>query len=197
MSPRFCLPLIYAVATLIVPSPGFAEELAASNNLSASGDQAAATAVQAYIRTYGITGSAVAVIRGDKVIYEQTFGHANIEFGVPVNADTRFQLSSTTKIFTATLMSLLAEEGLVGYDRAVRDYLPDLPDSWSDVLVVDVLSHLSGLPEVLECGEDLDRDAALQCVYMLQRPAERRAEFRYNQTKYLLALRVIEVVTGG
>ena len=136
------------------------------------------------------------MVRGDEVIYRNTIGHASVELGVPVTPATRFQLSSTTKVFTATLMSVLAEEGLVEYDQAVRHYLPDLPASWSDVSLVDILNHLSGLPEVLDCGEDVAREAALHCVYESQRPAGRREEFRYNQTNYFLVLRVVEAVTG-
>jgi CubicO group peptidase (beta-lactamase class C family) len=153
-------------------------------------------AVHAYEEFYGITGGAVAVLRDDQVIYRKTFGQANVELSVPVRADTRFQLSSSTKLFTSTLMTTLASEGLVDFAMPVRSYLPELPESWSDVLLEDIMSHLSGLPEVLECDENEDRDVALSCVYDLERPVPRRQEFIYNQTNYLLAMMVIESVTG-
>jgi CubicO group peptidase (beta-lactamase class C family) len=152
--------------------------------------------VHAYEEFYGITGGAVAVLRDDQVVYKKTFGHANVEFSVPVRADTRFQLSSSTKLFTSTLMTILAREGLVEFAMPVRSYLPELPASWSDVLLEDIMSHLSGLPEVLECDENEDRDVALSCVYDLERPVPRRKKFIYNQTNYLLAMMVIESVTG-
>lgn len=196
MSPGFRFSLVLVVAALALPSLAHSEAASALPSLSASADPAAANALKAYRETYGLTGGAVAVVRGNDVIYQQIFGHANVEFAVPVNADTLFQLSSTTKVFTGTLMSVLAEKRLVEYEKPVRHYLPDLPESWSDVLLVDILSHLSGLPEVLACGEVESREVALQCVYELQRPAERREVFRYNQTNYFLALRVIETVTG-
>jgi CubicO group peptidase (beta-lactamase class C family) len=154
------------------------------------------TTLTAYTDFYGITGGAVAVLREEKLIFEKTFGDADVALRVPVTTDTLFQLSSTTKIFTATLMTMLAEEGLVEFGHPVRHYLPELPEAWSDVLVVDIMSHLSGLPEVLECDENEDRDAALSCVFELERSAPRREGFSYNQTNYMLVMMIIEAVTG-
>ena len=143
-----------------------------------------------------MTGGAIAILRGQTLLYRRTFGFANVEFRVPVRPDTKFQLSSSTKLFTGTLMAMLAREGVIDYSRPVRSYLPDVPESWSDVLLEDIMSHVSGLPEVLDCNESDDLDAALRCVYGLERSAPRRSGFTYNQTNYLLAMRVIEELTG-
>lgn len=184
--------LVIYVATLLLSQEAFAE-----GTVSRSAERSAThVAVRAYKEFFGITGGAVAVLRGEDVLYRETFGFANVEFRVPVTSDTRFQLSSSTKLFTGTLMAMLAREGLVDYSQPVRRYLPDLPESWSDVLLEDIMSHTSGLPEVLDCNESDDVEAALRCVYALDRPTVRRDSFNYNQTNYLLALRVIESVTG-
>jgi len=150
--------------------------------------------VRAYMGFHGITGAAIGVQRGADVIYAGTFGYANVELEAPVRDDTLFQLSSTTKIFTGTLVTILAQKGLVVLDRPMRDYLPSLPEDWSDVLVLDAMSHVSGLPEVLECEENDDRDQALDCVFGMARPLPRRERFVYNQTNYLLAMMLIETV---
>ena len=152
--------------------------------------------VAAYRDFYGITGGAVAVLRGEELVYSTTFGDADVALDVPVTIETKFQLSSSTKLFSATLMTVLAKDGLVDFEKPVRHYLPELPESWSDVLLEDIMSHLSGLPEVLECDESEDREAALLCVYELERPVLRREKFIYNQTNYLLVMMIIESVTG-
>lgn len=171
--------------------------LADSRGGSGAEVPATETAVSAYRHYFGITGGAIAILRNEEVIYRQLFGLANVELGAPVNSDTRFQLSSSSKLFTGTLMATLARDGIVDYSRPVREYLPGLPESWSDVLLEDIMSHVSGLPEVLDCNESNDRQAALRCVYALERPAQRRSQFGYNQTNYLLAAQVIETVTGA
>jgi len=172
----------------LADSPGVAPDGAAR--------AAIAAAVDAYRGYYGIAGGAVAVLRGQAVVYSATFGEADLESHAPVDLHTRFQLSSSTKLFTGTLMTMLARDGLVDFAMPVRDYLPALPVSWSDVLLEDIMAHLSGLPEVLECDEPDDPEAALTCVTALERAGPRREKFRYNQTNYLLALMVVEKVTG-
>jgi len=187
----FATALVVGTMQLPAIAPAFAP-----NPSSTPAQRRIEAAVTAYSDFYGITGGAVAVLIGDEVIYKRAFGDADVALGVPVTAETKFQLSSTTKIFSATLMSMLAREGLVEFDKPVSYYLPDLPKSWSDVLLEDIMSHVSGLPEVLECDESEDRDAALRCVFELERPASRREMFSYNQTNYMLAMMIVESVTG-
>jgi CubicO group peptidase (beta-lactamase class C family) len=188
---RFPLALFSSVLFLAAPQCIFAADTA-KTPVHAKFD----AALTAYTDFYGITGGAVAVLRGEQLIFERTFGDADVALGVPVTTDTLFQLSSTTKVFTATLMTMLAEKGLVDFGSPVRRYLPELPKTWSDVLVADIMSHLSGLPEVLECDENEDRNVALSCVFELERPASRREGFSYNQTNYMLVMMIIEAVTG-
>ena len=54
------------------------------------------------------------------------FGVTNVEHPLPVDADTLFQIGSTTKTATATLALQLAEAGRLDLDAPVRAYLPDL-----------------------------------------------------------------------
>lgn len=176
---------------LMLIAPAFAGEIAAE-----APELMADRVVDRYAETYGVTGGVAAVVQGDKVLYRRAFGDANVEFDVPATPETLFQLSSTTKVFTGTLMAQLARDGLVDYEAPVRRYLPRLPEAWSDVLIADIMSHTSGLPEVLACDEPDDTAAAFECVGDMERPAGRREGFSYNQTNYMLAMQVIETVTG-
>ena len=42
----------------------------------------------------------------------------------PVDARTLFGIASNTKVFTATALGLLVEEGKIAWDGRVVDYLP-------------------------------------------------------------------------
>ncbi|MEO6397957.1 MAG: serine hydrolase domain-containing protein, partial [Tepidiformaceae bacterium] len=70
-----------------------------------------------------VPGLAVAVLH-DGAVYAEGFGVTNIEHPLPVDADTLFQIGSTSKTFTATALMQLVEEGLLELDAKVRDYLP-------------------------------------------------------------------------
>ena len=66
-----------------------------------------------------------------------------------VDADTLFQIGSTTKAFTAAALAILVEEGKIDWDDRVIDHLSDfrMYDPWvtREITVRDLLVHRSGL----------------------------------------------------
>lgn len=69
-------------------------------------------------------GLAVAVIKNDTIIWSKGFGWADIEHSIPVTADTPFYLASISKTFTATAIMQLWEQGFIGLDEDINNYLP-------------------------------------------------------------------------
>jgi serine-type D-Ala-D-Ala carboxypeptidase len=66
----------------------------------------------------------------------------------PVALDSIFPVASITKIFTATAVMLLVEEGRIGLNRRVREYIPEFAGEGKDgVLVRHLLTHTSGIGE--------------------------------------------------
>jgi len=76
-----------------------------------------------------IPGLALAVIRDNRVIKERAYGFASLELGVPLTVDTPFVLASMTKIFTASAIMLLVQEGRITLDEPVVKVLPQLLES--------------------------------------------------------------------
>jgi CubicO group peptidase (beta-lactamase class C family) len=65
----------------------------------------------------------------------------------PLGRDALFPVMSITKPITATLVMQLVEDGLLGLNRPVRDYLPEISgDGAGDILVHHLLTHTSGYP---------------------------------------------------
>lgn len=99
-------------------------------------------------KKHEIVGAAVGVLTGDRRLYAAT-GTANRDTGVEVTTDTIFQIGSITKVYTATLVMQLVDEGTVDLDEPVTNYLPDLefgaaPEGRA-VTVRQLLSHTSGV----------------------------------------------------
>lgn len=143
----------------------------------------------------GAPGLAVGVTREGRLLYEQANGLANVELQVPMTPSTVVQLSSSSKMFTGVAALVFAHEGLLDLDAPARRYLPELPETWSEVTVRHLLTHTSGLPEVLECETD-SRDEAWACVTERPVPNAPGERFRYNQTNYFLALEILERLSG-
>jgi len=76
------------------------------------------------MRKLGIPGVAVGVISGDQE-FSAGFGVTNVDHPLPVDAETLFQIGSTTKTFTGTAVMRLVEMGKLALDEPVRIYLPD------------------------------------------------------------------------
>jgi CubicO group peptidase (beta-lactamase class C family) len=144
---------------------------------------------------------AVAVVRDGQVVFQGAYGVASVEHDVPVTPSTRFIIASTTKAWAGTAVLMLVEEGRLRLDQSIGELLPGLPMAWRPVAVRRLLSHTSGLPDVVasvNTGELLshERDSALALAgsKALQFPAGER--WSYNQTNYVLLGMLVERITG-
>ena len=97
----------------------------------------------------GKCGSATAAIMVDgKVVYAEGFGMANREKSIPVNKATLFNIGSISKVYVATAIMLLVDDGKVSLDRPVTDYLPEFrmaDDRYRKITVRMTLNHVSGM----------------------------------------------------
>lgn len=150
-----------------------------------------------------IPGLAVAVIRNGQVVVAKGFGKANVELDVPVTENTVFQLASVTKQFTATAILLLVQEGKLGLDDKVSGRLPNLPATWANVTIRQLLTHTSGIKNYTETKDfgkrsryDYTQDEMLKLVTDAPLDFPSGSKFNYSNTGYFLLGMVIEKVSG-
>ncbi len=86
----------------------------------------------------------IAIYKGEKRLYEYYAGLSCVEENKHANYQTRYRIGSTTKIFTATLIFQLVEEGLLTLDTKLSDYYPQLPNA-EKITISHLLNHRSGL----------------------------------------------------
>ncbi|MDF2382549.1 beta-lactamase family protein [Nostoc ellipsosporum NOK] len=101
--------------------------------------------VKKEMRELGIPGMAVAVIRDGKVLHQQTYGIANIEYKLPVTSGTTFQIASVSKLFTSTLVIKWMQEGKINLEDSINKYIMVAPQRWSGIRVKHLLSHEGGI----------------------------------------------------
>jgi len=88
----------------------------------------------------------VLIAKGDKPIFEKSYGLADIEWNVPNTADGKFRIGSVTKQFTAACILLLEERGKLKTDDPVSKYVPNAPAAWAKITIYNLLTHTSGIP---------------------------------------------------
>lgn len=107
-------------------------------------------------------GGAAAIVRGGEIVETAHFGVTRLGGGVPVTAETIFHIGSITKLFNATLVMQLVDEGLVSLDDPVQKHLHDftLPDAdaAAAITVRMLLNHSSGIDGEMISQPEFDRD---------------------------------------
>ena len=99
--------------------------------------------------TFNVPGIGVAIVKDDTVVVAKGYGVRRLGEPTPVDARTLFGIASNTKVFTATALGLLVEEGKIEWDAPVVRYLPAFA-MWDrfvtrELTVRDLLVHRSGL----------------------------------------------------
>ena len=153
-------------------------------------------------RKHDIVGASVFVQQGDESIGAVT-GLTNVRTGVPVSPDTVFQIGSISKVYTATLVMQLVDEGLVDLDRPVADYLPGfaLADSaaGSAITTRQLLSHTSGMDgdvfDEFGRGDDCV-EKYVDAMRDLVQTSQPGAFFSYCNSGFVLLGRLIEHFRG-
>lgn len=102
--------------------------------------------ITAYHRTNGFTGTML-IAEGNKIVFQKAIGWQNISNDIANNINTRFNLGSGNKMFTAVAIAQLAEQGKLDYFSPIITYLPDYPDKAfaSNATIHQLLTHSSGL----------------------------------------------------
>jgi CubicO group peptidase (beta-lactamase class C family) len=145
------------------------------------------TFVAQVMKAFDVPGLSVAIVKDGKVVVAKGYGVRKLGDPAPVDGKTRFGIASNTKVFTATALGLLVEEGKLRWDAPVVQYLPGFqmwdPYVTREITVRDLLVHRSGLG--LGAGD------------LLWWPATSfRSAYAYDNVLYLIAGEVIEAVSG-
>ncbi|HJT81504.1 MAG TPA: serine hydrolase domain-containing protein, partial [Chthoniobacterales bacterium] len=145
-SPLFSPPPV--AATVVVPVPVGVHELTKAD-LETFLD----ALLPAQLQSRDIAGAVVAVVKDGQVLLAKGYGDADVAAKKPVVADqTLFRPGSISKVFTATAVMQLVEQGKLDLDRDVNEYLDfPIPNTFAEpVTLRRLLTHTAGFEETLK-----------------------------------------------
>ncbi|MGW2445777.1 serine hydrolase [Streptomyces sp. NPDC001675] len=159
-------------------------------------------------RRHGVPGATLGILRtrpdGTDEIVEAAHGVLNHETGVATTTDSVFQIGSITKVWTATVVMQLVDEGLLDLDTPVVEVLPELrlsdDETTKHVTLRHLLTHTSGIDGDVFTDTGRGDDCLERYVAQLDGVAQNHplgATWSYCNSGFSLAGRVIEKVTGG
>lgn len=205
MPRRALFPLLLAALLLPVPAGAGAQEPTSLTRSPADPSPEAIDAVFAEWDHAGSPGCALAVVRDDRIVYENGYGEANLDWGIPITPATVFYAGSVSKQFTAAAVALLAREGRLSLDDDIRRWFPEIPDYGATVTVRHLLHHTSGIGDTYRLmGEagidvaDVVSDSAVVALIAGQPaldfpPGDR---FSYSNGGYFLLSELVERASG-
>jgi CubicO group peptidase (beta-lactamase class C family) len=142
----------------------------------------------------------LAVIRQGKIVKLKSYGISNPENNIAATDESIFSINSITKAFVGVAVMQLAEEGKLKISDPVSTYIDSLPTAWQKITIQQVLTHTSGLPDILDETEQVmgngDEQAAMKQVKALPLDFKTGEKFAYNQTGYVLIGQIITKLSG-
>lgn len=150
-------------------------------------------------------GAAVIVVREGEVLYRDAIGLADLELGVPLEADHVFRIGSLTKQFTAAAILLLEEAGKLSVADDINDYLPDYPTHGHTITIEHLLTHTAGIynytdiPGYLESPEirvDVTTGELLELFANRPMDFAPGVAHKYSNSGYAILGAIIEQVSG-
>ena len=154
------------------------------------------------VAEHGVPGAAIAVLKDGEIV-DAGAGVLSTTTKVDVTADAVFQIGSITKVWTATLVMQLVDEGLLDLDAPIRRYVPEFrlqdESAASSITTRQLLSHQAGFEGDVFTDTGRGDDAIEKYVEeiaglpQLFAPGEL---FSYNNVGFSVLGRLVEVLRG-
>jgi CubicO group peptidase (beta-lactamase class C family) len=153
----------------------------------------------------GTPGAIVGVIHQGDMVYAKGHGMANLEYDIPIDADSVFRIGSTSKQFTAACVVLLAEQGALSLDDSLHSFFPDFPDYAKNITVRQLIHHTSGIRDYLTLSylkgltdEDYyeDKDIMQWLISQQELNFEPGTEHLYSNSGYWLLGQIVNKAAG-
>ena len=153
----------------------------------------------------GLPGVAVGVVADQDLVWATGFGFADTKSKVPMTPQTKFRMASHSKLFTATAVMQLREQGKLRLDDPVSKYLPwfTVKPAESDdppITIEELLTHSAGLPR--EAGahwttfEFPTTEQLRELIPAREAPFAPEIRWKYSNLGFSIAGMIVEAVSG-
>src|SRR5437667_3453674 len=140
-------------------------------------------------RSERFSGS-VLITQDSATLFSKGYGMADWDDHLPNTPHTKFHVGSLTKQFTAMALLILQERGKLHVQDHIFSYIPDCPIAWQPVTIHHLLTHTSGIPElVLSLSSPQQLFATYKNIRLLSPPG---SVFRYSNGGYQLLGYIIQ-----
>ncbi|PTX62656.1 CubicO group peptidase (beta-lactamase class C family) [Kordia periserrulae] len=152
-------------------------------------------------------GAAVGIVKNGKIIYTKYAGYANLEDSLKIDKNSRFNIASNGKQFTAFAILTLAEKGKLSLEDDIRKYFPNLyKNIQQPIKIKHLLNHSSGIREVYRLWSLQgftwwkQQFSNADAMKLLQKQEDLNftpgSKHLYSNSNYILLAEIVEKVAG-
>ena len=156
----------------------------------------------------GEFNGSILMIEDGKVIYENTFGYADVENKDPLDANSPFYLASLSKQFTAMAIMMLVEQGKISLNDKLTRFLPLMPSAYDPVTIDQLLTHTAGIKDYHTAdiknyfdlgiyGSGLTNNDVYKALVRQGGPEFSPGQkYRYSNSGYVLLAMIVQIASG-
>lgn len=154
------------------------------------------------LNDWNVPGCGVGIVIKDKLVFAKGYGYRDLENKLPITPSTLFQIASNTKLFTATAIGFLVEEGKLEWDKPIKKYVPQIEfynnELNTNVTIRDMLSHRTGISrhDNIWFGSRFTRQQLFDKLKYLEPSIPLRQGFLYNNLMYAASGHIVELLSG-
>ncbi len=175
--------------------------------------------IETFMRYWGLKGGSFALMRNDSLLYAKGYGYADLENEVKCDVNHLFRVASVSKLFTATAVMKLVEEGDISLNTKVFGeegilcdtmFLNLRGDNLKQITVEHLLRHTAGFSSPVgdpafsnyNVARALDRELPLTTDDMVVYATRSRlktkpgANYDYSNLGYIVLGKIVEEVSG-
>ena len=158
--------------------------------------------VEKILKDWNVPGCGVGIVIKGKLVFARGYGYRDLEKKLPVTPNTLFQIASNTKLFTATAIGFLVDEGKLDWDTPIKKYVPQITfyndELNANVTIRDMLSHRTGISrrDGIWYKSDFTRRELFDRLKYMEPSIPLRQGFLYNNLMYAAAGQIVQDLSG-
>ncbi|NMA48710.1 MAG: serine hydrolase [Tissierellia bacterium] len=154
------------------------------------------------MKEWHVPGLAIGIVKDNEVVLSKGYGYSNVSNNLKMTDTTVLPIGSATKPFTALALGMLVDEGILNWDKPVKEYIPwfKMYDYFTTdrITTRDLLCHRSGLPhyDIHGIFTSKTRKQIIEDLQYLQPSVDFRTALQYQNHMFLTAGYLLEMITG-
>lgn len=157
-------------------------------------------AMEKNLKDWNMPGVGVGIVKNGKLVFVKGYGYRDYEKKLPITEKTLFQIASNTKLFTATAVGMLVNEGKLDWDKPIKTFVPSIQffnnELNNTITIRDMLSHRTGVTrhDLIWYKSDFNKTALFEKLKYLEPIQSLRQGFLYNNLMYTATGRIVEII---